>query len=180
MIADRNEQKAAKQQASRNTAILNRAHLISLGVNAVFILLSFGIFRASCTRSTYLLYFLLSSPAFAIEFWLEKIGRPTITQNGDLKNSGEDLEAQGLTEYMWDVLYWSWGCTGVASLFGNKAWWMWIVIPSYSIWAAWTTFGGMRQGMAGPQGGGGVTDGGSTSKRQAKLEKRGGQKVQYR
>ena len=108
------------------------------------------------------------------------IGRPTIAQNGELKKSGEDLEAQGLTEYMWDVLYWSWGCTSVASLFGNRAWWMWIVIPSYSVWLAWTTFGGIRQSMAGPQAGKEVANESAPSKRQAKLDKRGGQKVQYR
>jgi hypothetical protein len=111
---------------------------------------------------------------------LEKIGRPTAAQNGELKKSGEDLEAQGLTEYLWDVLYWSWGCTSTASVFGNKAWWGWAVIPMYSVWLAWTTFGGIRQGMAGLQGGGEAENGGGTSNRQKKLEKRGGQKVQYR
>ena len=123
---------------------------------------------------------MLSAPAFAIEFWLEKIGRPTLAQNGELRKAGEDLESQGLTEYMWDVLYWSWGCTGVATLFGNNAWYMWIIIPLYSIWLAWTTFSGMRQGMAGPQSDGDTANGSSTSNRQKKLEKRGAQKVQYR
>lgn len=127
-----------------------------------------------------MLYLILSAPAFIIEFWLEKIGRPTTAQNGELKKAGEDLEAQGLTEYMWDVLYWSWGCTITASVFGNKAWWGWAIIPIYSIWLAWTTFGGIRQGMAGLQGGGVGESGGGTSNRQKKLEKRGGQKVQYR
>ena len=115
-----------------------------------------------------------------IEFWLEKIGRPTSAPNGELKKAGEDLEAQGLTEYMWDVLYWSWGCTSVATLFGNKAWWMWIIVPLYSVWLAWTTFGGMRQATAGPQGSAEMANGSGTSNRQKKLEKRGGQKVQYR
>lgn len=178
--ADCTRQKAAKQQASRNTAILNRAHLISLGVNVVFILLRFILFRASTTNASYWLYFLLSAPALIIEFWLEKIGRPAFAQNGELTKSGEDLEAQGLTEYMWDVLYWSWGCTGVSSLFGNKGWWMWIIIPCYSLWLAWTTLGGMRKSMAGSQGDDGeALNGGTTSKRQKKLEKRG-ERAQFR
>ncbi|MCJ1252947.1 hypothetical protein MMC24_000753 [Lignoscripta atroalba] len=176
-------QKAAKQLAARNTAILNRAHLISLGINLLFILLRFLVFRTLCTRATYSLYLVLSSPAFVIEFWLEKIGRPTHASNGDLKKCGEDLEAKGLTEYMWDVLYWSWGCIVVASLLGDKAWWMWAVIPLYSTWLAYTTFGSMRQGMAGLAGQGGQGDAansGASSNRQRKIEKRGGQKVQYR
>lgn len=121
---------------------------------------------------------MLSSPSFAIEFWLEKIGRPTIAQNGELKKSGEDLEAKGLTEYLWDILYWSWGCIGLASVFGDKAWWAWIIVPLYSSWLAYTTFGGLRQGIAGLKRD--TVNDGATSNRQKKLEKRGGQRTQYR
>ncbi|KAL8736992.1 MAG: hypothetical protein Q9181_002132 [Wetmoreana brouardii] len=175
-------QKAAKQQAARNTSILKRSHLISLAINAFFILLRLLLFRASCTRATYLLYGVLSAPAFVIEFWFERIGRPVIASNGELKRPGEDLEAKGLTDYMWDVLYWTWGCTVVAAIFGNKAWYGWIIVPVYSVWLAWTTFGGMREGMAGMAGAnsGGDAANGPTSHRQKKLEKRGGQKMQYR
>ncbi|KAL8808104.1 MAG: hypothetical protein Q9223_001757 [Gallowayella weberi] len=175
-------QKAAKQQAARNTAILKRTHLISLAISALFIILRLLVFRASCTRATYLLYGLLSIPAFIIEFWLERIGRPVTTSNGELKKSGEDLEAKGLTEYMWDVLYWTWACTTTAAIFGDKAWWGYIAVPLYSVWLAWTTFGGMRRGMAGMAGGKSDDDAvnGSMSNRQKKQEKRGGQKMQYR
>lgn len=132
---------------------------------------------------TYILYIILSAPSFIIEFWLEKIGRPTTAPNSELKKSGEDLEAEGLTEYLWDVLYWTWGCIGAASVIGDKAWWMWIVVPLYSAYLAFTTFTGMRKGMGGMMGqGDGVegTAGGGESKRQKKIEKRGGQKMQYR
>jgi len=55
------------------------------------------------------------------------------------------------------------------------------VIPLYAGWLAYTTFTGARQGFAGLAG----TDGDSAadvtgSKRQQKLEKRGGQRVTYR
>ena len=70
----------------------------------------------------------------------------------------------------------------LAAFFGDKAWWLWGVIPLYSAWLAWTTFGGIRQGMAGMAGqdGGTGANGNGTSNRQKKIEKRGGQKVQYR
>jgi hypothetical protein len=129
------------------------------------------------------LYFILSSPAFAIEFWLEKIGRPTFAPSGELKRPGEDLEAQGLTEYLWDVLYWSWGCIGLASLFGDRVWWAWLIIPLYSLWLAYTTFGGMRQAMKGVAAQGEGAEGGfntGSSNRQKKIEKRGAQRAQYR
>ncbi|KAL8824464.1 MAG: hypothetical protein Q9170_008144 [Blastenia crenularia] len=175
-------QKAAKQLAARNTAILKRTHLISLAVNALFIILRFIIFRPSCTRVTYFSYGLLAGLAFALEVWLERIGRPTVGPIGELKKAGEDLEAKGLTEYMWDILYWTWGCIVTAAIFGDKAWWGWIVVPLYSIWLAWSTFRGVREGIAGMAGGNnnGEVANGSASNRQKKMEKRGGQKMQYR
>ena len=87
-------------------------------------------------------------------------------------------------EFMWDVLYWTWGCIATAALLGNTAWWMYFAVPVYSMWMASSTILGMRKGMGGMMG----QDDGSgqgensvaDSKRQKKLEKRGGQKVQYR
>jgi hypothetical protein len=71
---------------------------------------------------------------------------------------------------------------GAVCIFGDRAWWLWTVIPLYSGWLAWTTFTGMRTGFAGM--GDAVGQGGESavaeSKRQKKLEKRGGQRVQYR
>ena len=121
-------------------------------------------------------------PAVAIEIWLERAGRPSISENGDVRRAGEDLEAKGLTEYLWDVLYWSWTCIVLSGCFGDKAWWLWIAIPIYSIYLANTTFGSMRQGMAGLSGAEqqNSAQATGTSNRQKKMEKRGGQKVQYR
>lgn len=84
---------------------------------------------------------------------------------------------------MWDVLYWTWACIAAAALLGNGAWYMYAAVPMYSMWMASTVLLGMRNGMAGM----GKQDAGSAegtdtseSKRQKKLEKRGGQKMQYR
>ena len=166
----------------RNTTILRRFHLISLVINVLYIFSRFLLFQSSSSRVTYLAYFLLSSPAIAVEFWLEKIARPTYGLNGELQKAGEDLEAKGLTEYMCDVLYWTWGTVFLATVFGDKAWWMWAVVPLYSIWLGYSTFGSVRQGMAGLTGQGFDRSDASysgTSNRQKKIEKRG-QKVQYR
>jgi len=64
---------------------------------------------------------------------------------------------------------------GIANIGGQ------IVIPLYTAWSAYTTFTGARQGMGGLAGGeqGTATSTGQ-SKRQQKLEKRGGKQVQYR
>lgn len=56
-------------------------------------------------------------------------------------------------------------------------------VPLYSVWLAYSTFTGAKNGL---MGGGMPADSaqqgtaGGQSKRQAKLEKRGGQRVQYR
>ncbi|KAK4694262.1 hypothetical protein P7C71_g3291, partial [Lecanoromycetidae sp. Uapishka_2] len=176
-------QKAAKQLAARNSAVLNRVHLISLGNNLVFLLLRLLVFRAKYTRNTLILYIVFSMPALGIEYWFETIGRPKYAENGELKKSGEDLEAKGLTEFMWDVLYWTWACIAAAALLGNGAWYMYAAVPIYSMWMASTVLLGMRNGMAGmgkQDPGSAEGTGGEDSKRQKKLEKRGGQKMQYR
>ncbi len=141
-------------------------------------LIRFLLYRSTATRSSYILYTIFNFPAIFIEFWLESIGRPTTT-NGEIKRSGEDLEAKGLTEYLWDVLYWTWACLVGAAVFGDRAWWLWGVVPLYSAWAAWTTYGGMRESMGGMMGGASAGEGGGESKRQKKMDKRG-EKVRYR
>ena len=68
-------------------------------------------------------------------------------------------------------------------IFGDRAWWLYLVVPGYSAYLAATTVGGMKGmfgGAAGAQEDGQTQSTGGGSKRQAKMEKRGGQKVSYR
>ncbi|KAI9683276.1 MAG: hypothetical protein M1822_006141 [Bathelium mastoideum] len=170
-------QKAAKTLAARNVSILNRTLFLTLGIHGTFWLLRLLFLRRSVTS-----YVLLSAPSLIIQFWFERISRPTFGPNGELKRSGEDLEAKGLTEWMWDVVYWTYLCLGLVIVIGDYGWWAYIVVPLYSGWLAWTTFKGARQGLAGFSGANGNEQESNQagSKRQQKLEKRGGQKVQYR
>jgi hypothetical protein len=118
------EQQALKTQAARNAAILQRTHLIALGVHGFHLLLRFTFVRRS-----FWAYLLLSFPSLLVQFWFERVGRPTYIDgpNGrELKRAGEDLEAKGLTEWMWDVVYWSWGCIVLTTLVGDWAWWFFV------------------------------------------------------
>ena len=54
-----------------------------------------------------------------------------------------------------------------------------VVIPLYSAWLAYSTFSSARSGMAGLSGSERI-DEQTASKRQQKMDKRSGQKVQYR
>ncbi|BDD63090.1 hypothetical protein MAP00_008033 [Monascus purpureus] len=169
-------QKASKTLAARNASRLFQTHITTLCLHAIFLLLHWLFNRP---RSL-IVYLVFTAPTLAIEFYLERLGRPKYNPtDGSLRSPGEDLGASGLAEYMWDVLYWTWGCLGAVCIFGDRAWWLWTVIPLYSVWSAWTTFKGMRSGFAGlgAEGSEGTT---TESKRQKKLEKRGGHRVQYR
>ncbi|KKY25535.1 hypothetical protein UCRPC4_g01799 [Phaeomoniella chlamydospora] len=169
-------QKAAKTQASRNNATLKRTHMISAIVNILFLFLHFLFNRpASLFR-----YILFSTPALVLEFYLERLGRPKYTEDGALVRAGEDLDAKGLTEYMWDVVYWTWLCLGACCAFGDRAWWLYVAVPVYSLYAAWKAVTGVREGFAGMGGADNAEAIPAESKRQKKLEKRGGQRVQYR
>lgn len=123
---------------------------------------------------------MLSAPAFYIQWHFEKNSRPRYAPNGDLARAGDDLSQPGVMEYLWDVVYVTWGCLVVVSIFGEKGWWLWVTIPAYAVYAAAGMANKMRQGFGG---GSGLPDEGiemeGLSKRQSKLEKRG-QKVQYR
>merc|ERR1712000_196688 len=94
-------QKAKKDRAKSNAAALNNLHISSLVVNVLFLLAHF-LFRS---RSLWL-YGLLSAPALICEYVLEISGRPKYdSQTKALIKSGEDLNAPGLTEYMFDVIW---------------------------------------------------------------------------
>ncbi|PGH36124.1 hypothetical protein GX50_00979 [[Emmonsia] crescens] len=180
-------QKAAKTLAARNTRLLNRTHLTSLILHLLYLLLHFFLHRPRSLT----LYLLLATPTLAIEFYLERLGRPRYNNaaasgggGSTLRSAGEDLDAPGLTEYFWDVIYWTWGCMGAVCVFGDRMWWLWGLVPLYSGWLAYSTFMGFKGGMAGLGGGVGEDAAGgevAESKRQKKMEKRGGaQRVRYR
>ncbi|KAK2791762.1 hypothetical protein FQN51_002126 [Onygenales sp. PD_10] len=183
--------KATKALAARNTTLLLRTHLTTTVLHTLFLTLHFLLHRPARLTP----YLLLTLPTLLIEFYLDRLGRPRYVSTPDnnnnnnvktLRSPGEDLDAPGLTEYLWDVLYWTWGCMGAVCVFGDRAWWLWVAVPGYSAWLAWGVVMGVRKGgLPGMPGMPGMGAGGeegvveAESKRQKKMEKRGG-KVRYR
>ncbi|KAJ5986340.1 hypothetical protein N7451_010705 [Penicillium sp. IBT 35674x] len=162
-------QKALKTLATRNTAVLTRTHLISAAIHVLFFILHQVFQRPRSLKP----YFFLAFPTLLIEFYLDRVGRPSYNEDGSLRSAGEDLNATGLTEYMWDVLYWTLGCIVAACIFNDRAWWLWTVIPVYSVYLAYTTVMGVKKGFAGMGGGNEGESEGARSKRELKKEKRG-------
>ena len=150
---------------------------MTLALHSTFLLLHWFFNRPRSLKP----YLGLACPTLAIEFYLERLGRPRYNAaDGSLRTPGEDMGASGLTEYMWDILYWTWGCIGAACVFGDRAWWLWVIVPLYSVWLVYTTLTGMKSGLAGMGGSASGDEPMGGSKRQKKKEKRGGQRVQYR
>lgn len=69
---------------------------------------------------------------------------------------------------------------GAVCVFNNRAWWLWIAVPVYSVYLGYTTVMGVRKGfMPGASDDAAPVDASAESKRQKKMEKRG-QRVKYR
>lgn len=113
--------------------------------------------------------------------YFELNARPRLDAAGNITRAGDDLDARGLTEFFFDVVYWTWATVLAAALVGDRAWWMWAAIPLYSAYAAFRAFGGVRDSL-GAMAGAGADPARDTaqSNRQKKMEKRGGQRVAYR
>lgn len=138
-------QKARKDRAKANIIALQKLHIGTLTLNIIFLLSTF-LWR----RRSLLLYALLSVPSIVCEFILERTGRPSYL-NGSLKSAGEDLAAEGLTEYMFDVIWVTWACLIAVVLFGNWGWVLWAVIPAYGIVKGYSMLGLARGMMGGAQ-----------------------------
>lgn len=137
-------QKARKDRAKSNAEALKNLHLGTLIVNTLFVLSNL-LFK----RRSLWLYVLLSVPAFICEYILESTGRPKYDPSTNaLKNAGEDLNAPGLTEYMWDIIWVTWASVVAVILFGNGAWILWGAVPVFAVIKGWGLLSAARS-MAG-------------------------------
>jgi SRP-independent targeting protein 2/TMEM208 len=164
---------AAKKQAASNLHSLKILHVSSAIVNILFLFSHFILSRPNSIRP----YLILSCPAFFLQYQLEKIGRPKFDIKGSIVSAGSDLSQAGLTEWFHDVIYVTWACVAVSIIFGNMAWYLYSVIPGYCAYKLYGMVAGFRSG-ADQTGVAGGDEG--KSKRQEKLEKRGGQRMRYR
>ena len=143
-------QKASKARARSNAQALQNMHLGSLAVNSVFLLWHFLISPRSL-----LAYSLLSFPAFLCQFILERVGRPKHdAHTGALVSAGDDLNSPGMTEYMFDCVWLTWGSAVLVLLVGNWGWLLWGLIPTFALYKA-SALLEIARAMAGLGGGGG-------------------------
>lgn len=139
-------QKAKKDRAKANISTLNNLHIGTLSLQSLFLLTSL-----LYTRRSLLAWFILSTPSLVAEYILETTGRPKYDANKTLKSAGEDLAAPGLTEYMFDIVWVTWLCLVVVTLFGNWGWFLWSAVPAYGLYKGYGLLGMARGMMGGAQ-----------------------------
>ncbi|RHZ77720.1 hypothetical protein Glove_174g169 [Diversispora epigaea] len=117
---------------------------------------------------------------FSLFLWKQLVsyGSPRFRSNGSVDWPGEDLNAEGLTAYMFDIIYVTW-FVHITSMFFEWTWWFYTVIPLFGAYKIWTLF--IQPSMFSGGGGGEQSDyQNDKSKRQSKIEKRNQEgKVKY-
>lgn len=176
---------SSKKTAAANAKTLQELHIISAVVN---LLVWIGLFLLGRPASKWK-YFVLSVPAFASEFVLEKSGRPVHTSDPvtglkRLVKSGDDIKGPGLFEYMFDCIYITWLCDLLMLVFGsNKVWFLYLVVPGYVAYKvsslARSFMGKSSKSSQAPESKADSQAAPAKSKRQAKMEQRG-QKTRVR
>lgn len=107
--------------------MLKRLHLTSLGVHTSYLLLRFVLRFRSTTGGTITRYVLFGGAALLVEYQLERLGRPRTDARGVVVREGEDLNQPGVVEYLFDLIYVTWGVLVLASL-TEYAWWLYLVV----------------------------------------------------
>ncbi|KAI8637884.1 hypothetical protein BD408DRAFT_423815 [Parasitella parasitica] len=169
---------SSKKIASTNKQTLNNLTKGFLIVNAVYFLWRVVYHWDSFTLSQFFLYITTGGLSFLFYRILVSSGTPTYSSEGNLISSGDDLNTEGLTAYMFDIIYVTWFVHVTTAFISNKFWLVYLVIPGYAAYKLVPmalSYFGKGKDQSGEQ------SAETKSKRQAKLEKRankGGQ-VKY-
>ncbi|KAF7724527.1 hypothetical protein EC973_000904 [Apophysomyces ossiformis] len=162
---------SSKKIAAANTRILANLRKGFGVVNIIYVLWRVVYHWSSFTTSQFLLYTTTAGLSFLLYNVLWSSGRPTYEATGALRSSGDDLNAEGLTAYMFDIIYITWFTHITTAFISNKFWYTYLVIPAYAAYKILPmVLPYLSSGATGdiPEGQGSE----GKSKRQAKLEKR--------
>lgn len=166
-----------KKQATNNKEILITMWTGTVSIDVLF--LSSWYFLGN--PSSIIPFIIFSIPSTVVMVHLEKTCRPKFDERGGLIRPGEDLGQRGVMEYLKDIVYVTWICKFVSAvLASNWGFVLYVMIPLYAVVKAYTLYSEHRPKNT--QSGGSALDEGlmPKSKRQEKMERRGGQKVTYR
>lgn len=174
---------SVKKQAAQNKKSLTEIHRITWISYAIFFISNFYFNRPKSSK----LFILTAFPVFGSLFIIEKTGRPKEDSKGVIIRPGADLHQEGLTEYLFDIIYFTVGINFLTVLFNSgKPWWFYWAVPIFAGYKLYSLFKAGKEMF-----GGGAKSGqqvnefqnkeAEKSKRQQKREARGDKpKMKYR
>ncbi|XP_044732957.1 transmembrane protein 208 [Chrysoperla carnea] len=128
--------KGAKQIVAENISTLNYYRNMALGANTIN-LIGLCIFSNIFTWSAILLLIFSSTIYIAAFQFMKYIARTTIAENGQILDSGTDLNMEGgLAEHVKDLIILTAGCQLLA-LISNYFWLLWLLAPIRGFWLLW-------------------------------------------
>ena len=74
------------------------------------------------------MYIFSTALAGWIQLQLESMGRPRFDTKGGVLKTGEDLGQAGITEYMFDILYLTWGIQVFVAFTTIYAFWLYLLV----------------------------------------------------
>ncbi|KAF8319559.1 uncharacterized protein EI90DRAFT_2630279 [Cantharellus anzutake] len=177
---------SAKKTAAQNEVAIKNLQIGMLIANISYFLLRlilpYRTFPPTWRQLT--LYIMTAIPEFVLFRHLISTGSPKREPNtGALIAPGEDLSQGGITEWCFDVIYITWLCQVGSALIGEFVWWLYLSIPLYAGFKAWSTFLSPLIASRSPPGSivqssnegaveGATNSADGLSKRQIKLQKR--------
>ncbi|KAI8580858.1 hypothetical protein K450DRAFT_234905 [Umbelopsis ramanniana AG] len=172
---------SSKKIAANNAKILANLRIGFLVVNGFYVLWRGIMFWKTFTFSTLLAYSITSGITFYFYNVLKNAGTPNYKADGSIASGGDDLNAEGLTAYMFDIIYITWFVHITTAVISSKFWYTYIVIPVYAGFKLWPFIAPYLKSSGSTEESNEPT-GPAKSKRQAKLEERAkkGQNVKYK
>ena len=128
---------AEKQLATANAVKIQNMRKAAVAVNVLFVVVRLVWYYRTTTKKTWFMYVTTNIAATLVQLQLEKIGMPRFTGDGTLVSAGEDLAQQGLTEYLFDIIYMTWIVYTLVAVVTDYAWLLYFAIPVYAGVKAW-------------------------------------------
>jgi len=129
-MARSSEKKLAAQNA-RTMSSLWRGFLI---VNAIYLL--YRVWYHYATFSWWLVAMYAASCGISVLLLrqLNAMATATFDESGLIVDGGQDLAQEGITSYMFDVIYVTWFVHLSTALVSDLFWWLYLVIPAFALY----------------------------------------------
>ncbi|CCH41738.1 Transmembrane protein [Wickerhamomyces ciferrii] len=133
---------SAKKQVAQNFKILKEIHTITWTSYAIFSFFNFYFKRPQSSK-----WFIITAlPALGSLYLIEKFGRPIVDPQGKIIRLGQDLTEQGLTEYLFDIIYYTIILNFLTIVFNSTlVWWLYLAVPSFAAYKIYNVINAGRQ-----------------------------------